>query len=75
MISEVGIFVGKLESESGEYEVQVAAILKVSRTKEGCSQETIGEDTFGDGLSDRRLPCPGESVEPENGGFLEVFGP
>ena len=52
VISEVGIFVGKLESESGEYEVQVATVLEVSGTEKGSSQNTIGEDTLGDGLSD-----------------------
>ena len=65
----------ELESEGRKYEVEVAAVLEVSRTKEGRSQETIGEDTFGDGLSDRRLPCPGEPIKPEDGGLVEVFSP
>ena len=65
----------ELESKSREYEAQVVAILEVSGTKKGRSQETIGEDTFSDGLSDRRLPRPGEPVEPEDGGLAEVFGP
>ena len=75
MISEVGVFVCQLEGKGGEDEVQVAAILEVSRTKEGCSQETIGEDTFGDSLSDRRLPCPGEPVQPEDGGLVQILSP
>ena len=75
MISEVGVFVCELESKGGKYEVEVAAVLEVSRTKKGRSQETVGEHALSNCLSDRRLPCPGESVEPENGGFLEVFGP
>ena len=66
---------GELESNGGEDEVQVAAVLKVSRTKEGRSQETVSEDTLGDGLSDRRLPCPGEPVQPEDGGLVEVLSP
>ena len=28
-----------------------------------------------DCLRDCGLPCPGKSVEPEDGGFVEVFGP
>ena len=75
MVSKVGVFVCKLESKGGKYEVEVAAVLKVSRTEKGCSQETISEDTLGDGLSDRRFPCPGESIKPEDGGLVEVFSP
>ena len=75
MVSKVGVFVCELESKGGENEVQVAAVLEVSRTKKGCSQETVGEHALGDCLSDRRLPCSGEPVEPEDGGLIEVFGP
>ena len=75
MISEVGVFVCELESKGGEDEVQVAAVLEVSRTKKRRSQETIGEDMFSDGLSDRRLPRSGEPVQPEDGGLVEVLSP
>ena len=74
-MSKIGVFVCELESKGGKYEVEVAAVLEVSRTKEGRSQETVSEDTLGDGLSNRRLPCPGESVQPEDGGVVEVFSP
>ena len=75
MISKVGVFVCELESKGRKYEAEVAAVLEVSRTKEGRSQETVSEDTLGDGLSDRRLPCPGEPIKPEDGGLVEVFSP
>ena len=75
MVSKVGVFVCELESKGGENEVQVAAVLEVSRTKEGRSQETVSEDTLGDGLSNRRLPRPGKPIKPEDGGLVEVFSP
>ena len=75
MRSKVGIFVCELESKGGKYEVGVATVFEVSGAKKGCSQETIGEYTLGDGLSDRRLPCPGEAVQPEDGGCVKVFSP
>ena len=74
-MSKVGVFVCELESKGREYEVEVAAVLEVSRTKEGRSQETVSEDALGDGLSDRRLPCPGEPIKPEDGRLVEVFSP
>ena len=75
MISKVGVFVCQLKGEGREDEAKVAAIFEVSRTEKGCSQEPIGEDALSDGLSDRRLPCPGEPVQPEDGRLAEVFGP
>ena len=75
MGSKVGVFVCKLESKGGEYEVEVATVLEVSGTEKGCSQETIGEDMLSDGLSDGGLPGPGEAVQPEDGGCVGVFGP
>ena len=72
---KIGVFVCELERKGREDEVQVATVLKISGTKKGCSQETIGEHTFRDGLSDGRLPCPGEAVQPEDGGCVRVFSP
>ena len=51
--SKVRVFVGQLEGKGGEYEVEVAAVLKVSRTEEGCSQETVSKHVPSNGLSDR----------------------
>ena len=72
---KIGVLVCELESKGRENEVEVATVLEVAGAKEGCSQETIGEDVLSDGLSDGRLPCPGEAVQPEDGGLPEVFGP
>ena len=75
MVSKVWVFVCELESKGRKYEAEVAAVPKVSRTKEGRSQETVSEDTVSDGLSNRRLPRPGEPIKPEDGGLVEVFSP
>ena len=75
MNPKFGVFVCELESKGGEYEVEVAAVFEVSGTEKGCSQEAIGEDMLGDGLSDSRLPCSGEAVQPEDGGCVKVFSP
>ena len=72
---KVGVFVCQLESNCRKDEMEVATVFEVSRTKEGCTQETISERTFSNGLGDRRLPCPGEAVQPEDGGLVEVFRP
>jgi len=55
--------------------MQVAAIPEVSRTKEGRSKESLREQAFSNGLSNRRLPRPSEAVEPEDGGLVEVPSP
>ena len=75
MISKARVFVCELESKGGEYEVEVAAVLEVARTKKGCSQEPIDKQTLRDCLSDCRLSCPGEAIQPEDGGCIKVFGP
>ena len=49
--SKVRVFMGQLEGKGGEYEVEVAAVLKISRTEEGCSQEIISKHVLGNGLS------------------------
>ena len=66
MGSKIGVFVCELKSKGGEDEVEVAAVLEVSGAKKGRSEETIGEDTLSDGLSDCRLPCSGEAIQPED---------
>ena len=75
MRPKVGVFVCQLESKGGEDGVQVTTVLEVSRTKKGRSQETIGEHTLSDRLSYRRLPCPGEAIQPKDRRLLEVFRP
>ena len=46
--------------------MEVATVLEVSGAKKGRSKETIGEDALSDGLSDCRLPCSGEAIQPED---------
>ena len=75
MISKVGVFVCELESKGRKYEVEVAAVLEVSRTKKGRSKEAVSEDMLSDGLSDCRLSRPGEPVQPEDRGLVEIFSP
>ena len=75
MGSKVGVFVCELERKGGEDETEVATVLEVSGAKKGCPQETISEDTLNDGLSDGRLPRPGEAVQPEDWGCVKVFSP
>ena len=73
--SKVGVSVCQLEGESREYEVEIATVLEVARAKEGRSKAVLGEDTFGNGLSDRRFPCPCKTVQPEDRRLVEVLGP
>jgi hypothetical protein len=56
----------QLEGEGGEYEAEVAAVLKVARAKEGRSKAGFSEDTLGNGLSDCGFPCSGKPVQPED---------
>ena len=66
MGSKVGVFVCELERKGGEDEVQVATVLEVSGAEKGCPKETISEQKLRDGLSDGRLPCSGEAIQPED---------
>ena len=75
MGSKVRVFVCELERKGGEDEVEVATVLEVSGAKKGCPQETISEQKLRDGLSDSRLPCSGEAVQPEDRGCVKVFSP
>ena len=75
MFSKVRVFVCELESKGRKYEVEVAAVLEVSRTKKGRSKEAVSEDMLSDGLSDCRLSRPGEPVQPEDRGLVEIFSP
>src|SRR5258705_16013 len=55
--------------------MQVTSVFEVSRTKECRSQETFGEHTFSDGLSDGRLPRPSEAVQPKDWTHVEALTP
>jgi hypothetical protein len=73
--SEFGEFVGQLEGEGGEDEVEVAAVLEIARTEERRSELSVGKDPLADCLGDRGLASPGEPVQPEDRRLVEVFGP
>ena len=75
MRSKIGVLVCQLECEGGEYEVEVAAIFEVARTKERGSEAFFGENPLSDCLSDCRFPRPGEPIEPEDRRRAEIFGP
>ena len=67
--------VGQLEGEGGEDEVEATAVLEVARTEERRSELSVGKGPFTDRLGDRGLAGAGESVQPEDGGLVEVFDP
>ena len=73
--SEIGEFVGQLEGEGGEDEVEVAAVLEVAGTKKGCSELSVRKHPLAGCLGNRGLAGPGESVQPEDRRLVEVFGP
>ena len=67
-----GVLPGKLDGQGGEYEVEVAPVLEVSGAEERGTELIICEQPLRDRLSDRALSCPGQSVEPVDGGLAEV---
>ena len=52
--------------------MEVAPVLEVSGTEEGGTELIICEQPLCDRLCDRALSCPGQSVEPVDGGLAEV---
>jgi len=70
--SEFGVLPCELDGQGGEYEMEVAPVLKVSGTEEGGTELIICEQPLCGRLSDRALSCPGQSVEPVDGGLAEV---
>ena len=75
MGSKFGVFVRQLEGQGREYEVEVTAVLEVSRTEKGRSKEALCEQTLSNGLSDGRLPGPREPVQPKDRRLLEISSP
>ena len=73
--SKSGVFMSKLEGKSREDVMEVPAIFEIARTEEGRSKSPVGEEALGEGLRDRGLASPGESVEPVDGRRVVVFGP
>ena len=65
----------QLEGDGGEDEAQVAAILEIAGTEERRSEFPVGKHPLADRLCDRGLARPGEPVQPEYRGLVEVVGP
>ena len=61
--------------KGGEDEVEVTAVLEITRAEEGCPQQSVGEDPLADCLGDRQLASPGEPVQPEDGGIVKISSP
>ena len=70
--SEFGVPPCELDGQGGEYEVEVAPVLKVSRAEERGPEASVCECPLGDRLRDGALPRSGESVQPVDGWLLEV---
>ena len=65
--SEFGVPLCKLDGQGGEYEVGVAPVLEG-----GGTELIICKQPLCDRLRDRALSCPGQSVQPVDGGTAEV---
>ena len=73
--TEFGVLLCKLERQGGEDKLEITAVLDASRAEKRGAQAIFREQPFRDRLCDCRLSCPSESIEPEDGGLLEVLGP
>ena len=73
--SKPGIPPGELDGQGWEDDLEAAPVLEVSGTEEGCTQPPVRKRPFRDGLCDGALPRPSETVQPVDGGFVEVTGP
>ena len=72
---EFRVLLCKLERQRGEDELEITTILDASRAEKRGTQTVVGKQPFRNRLRDRGLPCPSESVEPEDGRRLEILGP
>ena len=73
--SKLGVPPGELDSQGGENRLEVPPVLEVSGAKEGGAKPSICERPLRDRLGDGALPCPGETVQPVDGGLAEVTNP
>jgi len=67
--------VSKLEGEGGEDGSKVAPVIEVPRAEETGPQLPVRKTHLCERLSDGRLPCPGETVEPEHSLVLFILRP
>ena len=73
--SELGVRPGELDSQRREDKPEVPPVLEVSGAKEGGAELSICGHPLSDSLGDSALPCPGETVQPVDGGLVEVADP
>ena len=73
--SKLGVPPGELDSQGGEDGLEAAPVLEVSGAEEGGTQPSVRKRPFRDRLCDCALPRPGETVQPVDGGLVEVTGP
>ena len=73
--SKLGVPPGELDGQGWEDGLEVPAVLEVPRAEEGCTQPPICKGPFRDRLRNGALPRPCETVQPVDGGFVEVAGP
>ena len=73
--SELGVSSGELDSQCREDRLEVPPVLEVSGAKEGGAEMSICRHPLSDGLCDGALPRPSETVQPVDGGLVEVADP
>ena len=73
--SEFGVPPCELDSQGGEYEVEVTPVLEVSGAEEGGPEASICECPLGDRLRDGALPCSGKPIQPVDWRLSEVRCP
>ena len=62
----------ELNGQGGEYELEVAPILEVSRTEERGTEPPVCEESLRDRLRDGGLPRPSQAIQPVDGGLVKV---
>ena len=73
--SKFGICARKLDGKGREDESKVTPVPKVPGTEVRGAEPTVRECPFCNCLRDRGLSCPGQPVEPVDGGFFKVACP
>ena len=73
--SKFGVPPGELDSQGGENRLEAPPVLEVSGAKEGSTKPSICKRPLRDRLGDGTLPRPSETVQPVDGGLVEVADP
>ena len=66
---------GELDSQGGKNRLEVPSVLEVSGAKERGAKPSICKRPLRDRLGDGTLPRPSETVQPVDGGLVEVADP